>query len=166
MSATVTENVTLVDKAFENIPITLTPRAVEEVKFHLEQLGESEGSTRLRIYVAGGGCSGLQYGMALDPDQDETDTVIPTLMQFERDGETVKELIPAFECIVDPMSLKYIKGSIVDYVETPMGGGFKVENPNAVRSCGCGSSFSTDDETAEGMLDTRVGGGCGSCGSH
>ncbi|GAB4456044.1 MAG: iron-sulfur cluster insertion protein ErpA [Armatimonadaceae bacterium] len=147
---------------FDSVPITLTPRAVEEVKFHLEQLGETEGNTRLRIYVAGGGCSGLQYGMALDPEQDETDTVIPTLMQTEQDGGIAKEFIPAFECIVDPMSLKYIKGSIVDYVETPMGGGFKVENPNAVRSCGCGSSFSTEEDESGQTLT----GGCGSCGSR
>lgn len=149
----------------DTIPITLTPRAADAVKGHLEQLGEAEGATRLRIYVAGGGCSGLQYGMALDPEQDETDTVIPTLVQFERDGDTVKQFENSFEVIIDPMSLKYIKGSIVDYVETPMGGGFKVENPNAVRACGCGSSFSTGEEGADG-LDTRAGGGCGSCGSH
>lgn len=146
----------------ETVPITLTPRAAEEVKGHLEQLGESEGATRLRIYVAGGGCSGLQYGMALDPERDETDTIIPTLVQFERDGETVREFDRSFELIVDPMSLKYIKGSVVDYVETPMGGGFKVENPNAVRSCGCGSSFSTEEDEA----GQTVTGGCGSCRSH
>jgi iron-sulfur cluster assembly accessory protein len=152
------------DAAFDmdTVPLTLTPRAASEVKGHLEQLGEAEGTTRLRIYVAGGGCSGLQYGMALDPERDETDTVIPTLVQFERDGETVKEFERAFEVIVDPMSLKYITGSVVDYVETPMGGGFKVENPNATRSCGCGSSFSTEEDAA----GQTVTGGCGSCRSH
>ncbi|MEI6430620.1 MAG: iron-sulfur cluster assembly accessory protein, partial [bacterium] len=55
-----------------------------------------------------------------------------------------------------------INGSVVDYVTTPMGGGFKVENPNAVKSCGCGSSFSTDEDAAGQTLT----GGCGSCGSH
>jgi len=67
--------------------------------------------------------------------------------------------------VVDNVSIKYLKGSVVDYITTDMGGGFKIENPNAVKSCGCGSSFSADDETAGG-LETSAGGGCGSCGCH
>ena len=64
--------------------------------------------------------------------------------------------------VVDPLSVNYIKGASVDYVEDVMGGGFKIENPNAVRSCGCGSSFSTEEEAGESS-----GGGCGSgCGCH
>lgn len=125
-------------------PILLTSRAAQEVKDILEQQGNPEG-VRLRIYVQGGGCSGLQYGMALDENVEEDD-------QFFGDKDV--------EVVIDPMSLKYIFGSIVDYVTTPMGGGFKVENPNAVRGCGCGSSFSTEENAG------TVTGGCGSCSAH
>lgn len=127
-------------------PITLTDRAAQEVKDILEQQGNPE-DVALRIYVAGGGCSGLQYGMALDENVEEGD-------QFFTDKDV--------RVVIDPMSLKYITGATVDYVTTAMGGGFKVENPNATRACGCGSSFSTEDD-AEGRTLT---GGCGSCGSH
>jgi len=127
-------------------PIILTDRASQEVLDILEQQGNPEG-VALRVYVAGGGCSGLQYGMALDENVEEGD-------QFFSDKNV--------KIVIDPMSLKYIFGSIVDYVTTPMGGGFKVENPNAVKACGCGSSFSTEDDASGGT----VTGGCGSCGSH
>ena len=127
-------------------PIILTDRASQEVLDILEQQGNPDG-VALRVYVAGGGCSGLQYGMALDENVEEGD-------QFFSDKNV--------KIVIDPMSLKYIYGSIVDYVTTPMGGGFKVENPNAVKSCGCGSSFSTEDDASGGT----VTGGCGSCGSH
>jgi iron-sulfur cluster assembly accessory protein len=130
-------------------PINLTDNAAQEVRDILEQQGNPEG-VALRIYVAGGGCSGLQYGMALDENVEEGDQF------FQDKGVSV---------VIDPMSLKYITGSIVDYVTTPMGGGFKVENPNATKSCGCGSSFSTGEEGMDG-LETSSGGGCGSCGSH
>ena len=131
--------------ATDENPIMLTERAAQEVRDILEQQGGGN-DLALRVYVAGGGCSGLQYGMALDESFDETD-------EFFSDRD--------IRLVIDPMSLRYIKGSIVDYVTTPMGGGFKVENPNAVRSCGCGSSFSTEED-AEGKTLT---GGCGSCGS-
>src|SRR4028119_1544753 len=113
-------------------PIVLTDRAAQEVSDILEQQGNPEG-VALRVYVAGGGCSGLQYGMALDENVEEGDS-------FFEDKD--------IRVVIDPMSLKYITGSVVDYVETAMGGGFKVENPNAVKACGCGSSFSTADDEA------------------
>ena len=127
-------------------PISLTERAAQEVRDILEQQGNPD-DVSLRIYVAGGGCSGLQYGMALDENTEEGDAFFT-----DRDVRVV----------IDPMSLRYITGSVVDYVETPMGGGFKVENPNATKSCGCGSSFSTE----EGYDGPTVTTGCGSCGSH
>jgi iron-sulfur cluster assembly protein len=141
-------------------PIALTARAAQEVKDILEEQGNPEG-VALRVYVAGGGCSGLQYGMALDENIEEGDQMFPAYVQYthEVSGEVTHEVDSTFGVVIDPMSLKYIVGSIVDYVTTPMGGGFKVENPNAVRSCGCGSSFSTEDD-AEGRTVT---GGCGSC---
>lgn len=129
-------------------PLTITAVAAEEVKALVAQ--QERDDLALRVYVAGGGCSGLQYGMALDENVEPGDEV------FEVSG---------IKCIVDATSLRYLSGSVVDYITTDMGGGFKIENPNAVKSCGCGSSFSTEDGEAEG-LDTRAGGGCGSCGSH
>jgi iron-sulfur cluster assembly protein len=143
-------------------PVSLTERAATEVRDILEQQGNPEG-VALRIYVAGGGCSGLQYGMALDENVEEGDELFPAYVKYASEGgEEYHTVDASFQVIIDPMSLKYITGSIVDYVTTPMGGGFKVENPNAVRSCGCGSSFSTEDDD-EGRTLT---GGCGSCGSH
>ena len=105
--------------------LTITPAAADKVRELLEQ--ENDTSLALRIFVAGGGCSGLQYGMTLDEEQ-EGDTVISQ-------GE--------FKVLVDEMSLGYINGCEVDYVDSLMGAGFTVNNPNAVSSCGCGHSFKT-----------------------
>ena len=105
--------------------LTITPAGGDKVRELLEQ--ENDPSLALRIFVAGGGCSGLQYGMTLDEEQDG-DTVITQ-------GE--------FKVLVDEMSLGYINGSEVDYVDSLMGAGFTVNNPNAVSSCGCGHSFKT-----------------------
>src|SRR5438445_10564044 len=107
--------------------ITMTPTAVVKVKELLQQ--ENDPSLGLRIFVAGGGCSGLQYGMTLDEEQ-EGDTVIG---------------VSGFKVFVDEMSVGYITGSEVDYVDSLMGAGFAVNNPNAVSSCGCGHSFKTAD---------------------
>lgn len=109
----------------ETTVINMTPTALEKVQELLTQ--ENDPSLGLRIFVAGGGCSGLQYGMTLDEEQ-EGDTLIPQ-------GD--------FKVFVDEMSLEYIKGSQVDYVDSLMGAGFTVNNPNAVSSCGCGHSFRT-----------------------
>ncbi len=105
--------------------LSITPSASEKVRELLAQ--ENDPSLGLRIFVAGGGCSGLQYGMTLDEEQ-EGDTVISQ-------GN--------FKVLVDEMSLSYINGSQVDYVDSLMGAGFTVNNPNAVSSCGCGHSFKT-----------------------
>jgi iron-sulfur cluster assembly accessory protein len=115
----------------ETSVINMTPTALEKVQELLTQ--ENDPSLGLRIFVAGGGCSGLQYGMTLDEEQ-EGDTLIPQ-------GD--------FKVFVDEMSLEYIKGSQVDYVDSLMGAGFTVNNPNAVSSCGCGHSFRTADGGGE-----------------
>ena len=122
--------------ATETSVITMTSTAADKVRELLKQ--ENDPGLGLRIFVAGGGCSGLQYGMTLDEEQ-EGDTVIGV-------GE--------FNMCVDEMSVGYITGSEVDYVDSLMGAGFAVNNPNAVSSCGCGHSF----KTAEG------GGEAKSCG--
>lgn len=103
--------------------LTLTPTAVEKVKAVLSQRGENGG---LRIAVVGGGCSGFQYQMTIDKDSNEEDKIV------EQDG---------IRMFIDPRSLLYLDGTIVDYVETLTGAGFKFDNPNARGSCGCGESF-------------------------
>jgi len=119
--------------------ITLTPAAAEAVRGLLEKRN-LEGYA-LRVFISGGGCSGFQYGMALEANIREQDLVA------EFDGVKV---------VVDEVSIEYLRGANVDYVEDVMGSGFKIENPNAISSCGCGSSFRTKDGEA--------GGGCSSCG--
>lgn len=113
--------------AVETSIIAMTPTAADKVHELLAQ--ENDPSLGLRIFVAGGGCSGLQYGMTLDEEQ-EGDTVIA---------------VGGFNVLVDEMSVGYITGSEVDYVDSLMGAGFTVNNPNAVSSCGCGHSFKTAD---------------------
>ncbi len=88
-------------------------------------LGAEDGAA-LRISVKGGGCSGFQYAFDIDRTRAEDDLVV------ERDGAVI---------LVDPVSLEYMKGSEVDFVDDLMGQSFKVKNPNAVASCGCGVSF-------------------------
>lgn len=105
--------------------ITITSAAAEKVRELLDAEGNPE--LGLRIFVAGGGCSGLQYGMTLDEAQD-SDSI------FETQGVRV---------LIDEMSAEYISGSEVDYVDSLMGAGFTVNNPNAVSTCGCGHSFKT-----------------------
>ncbi len=118
--------------------LSITPAASEKVHELLKQ--ENDPSLGLRIFVAGGGCSGLQYGMTLDEAQDG-DTIISQ-------GD--------FNVLVDEMSLGYIHSGEVDYVDSLMGAGFTVNNPNAVSSCGCGHSF----KTAEGSGEAKSC-GCG-----
>ena len=111
--------------------INMTPAAADKVHELLAQ--ENDPSLALRVFVAGGGCSGLQYGMTLDEEQ-EGDTVIP------QNG---------FNVLVDEMSMGYIDGSEIDYVDSLMGAGFTGNNPNAVSSCGCGHSFKTAGGSGE-----------------
>ncbi|HLH79888.1 MAG TPA: iron-sulfur cluster insertion protein ErpA [Chthonomonas sp.] len=126
-----------------NPGIVLTERAAQEIRGLLESQGKADAA--LRVFVQGGGCSGLSYGMAIDDVVEEDD--------FVYDCHGVK-------VVVDSLSIQYIKGSSIDYVEDVMGGGFKIDNPNAIRTCGCGSSFATE-EAGEGDADSGCGSGCG-----
>ena len=119
--------------------VNMTPAAADKVRELLAQ--ENDPSLALRVFVAGGGCSGLQYGMTLDEEQD---------------GDTVIR-ISEFNILVDEMSVGYIDGSEIDYVDSLMGAGFTVNNPNAVSSCGCGHSF----KTASGGGGEAKSCGCG-----
>ncbi len=124
--------------------VTVTPAALTVIRTLLEQ--RNIPGYALRVFVSGGGCSGLQYGMAFEQAPREFDCVV--------DYDDVK-------LVIDPTSLMYLQGANIDYVDSLMGGGFRVDNPNAVSSCGCGHSFRTgeDAEASEG------GCGCGSGGS-
>ena len=119
--------------------LSITPAAAGKVRELLEQ--ENDPTLALRVFVAGGGCSGLQYGMTLDEEQDGDTLIVQS----------------GIKVLVDEMSLGYINGSQVDYVDSLMGAGFTVNNPNAVSSCGCGHSF----KTAEGGGDEARSCGCG-----
>ena len=120
--------------------VSLTPTAVAAVK-DLIARKNLEGYA-LRIFVSGGGCSGFQYGMAFEGNIREEDH------QWEYSGVKV---------VVDEISIDYLRGATVDYVDNVMGAGFKIENPNALSSCGCGNSFRTKNEGSEGG---SCGGGC------
>jgi iron-sulfur cluster assembly protein len=100
------------------------------------------------VFVAGGGCSGLSYGMAFESNIQEYDTVVEV-------GDGVR-------VVIDDTSLMYLQGATIDYVDSLMGGGFRIDNPNAVSTCGCGHSFRTSNS---GDTDEDYGhGGCSSCG--
>jgi iron-sulfur cluster assembly accessory protein len=109
-----------------NPAIELTPKAVEMVKRTRAKEGLGDGYG-LRVSVVGGGCSGFQYSMNFDVERNESDTVV----QF--DGVDV---------LIDEVSLPYVAGTTLDFVEGLHGAGFKFNNPKAARICGCGSSFS------------------------
>ena len=113
-------------EATTSLPITVTDSAVAKVRFFAEQNEEYKGKA-FRVFVEGGGCSGFQYGFAFDD---------------KRDGDQTFD-IGGLEVLIDPMSLQYLAGSTVDFVEDMRGAGFTVNNPNAKTSCGCGSSFNS-----------------------
>jgi iron-sulfur cluster assembly accessory protein len=122
--------------------VTLTTTAVEKLGGILEQKG-LVGTHSLRVFVRGGGCGGMQYGMTFDQPREDDEV-------YEQSGLSV---------IVDPTSLFYMDGANIDYVDNLMGGGFHIENPQATSSCGCGSSFRTSkSHTGEEMPS--------SCGHH
>ncbi len=103
--------------------ITITPKAAEQIK--TMQREQSLTGKALRVYVDAGGCSGMEYGMAFDEKKPD-DTVAA------QDG---------VEVVIDPMSLSFLKGSTIDYMDSLQGSGFKIHNPNVHSTCGCGRSF-------------------------
>lgn len=110
--------------------VTITDIAAIKIK----ELLVEENKKYLRIFVQGGGCSGFQYGMVLANDGSEE--------HDRKDSEEPIE-IKEISVIIDPISLAYLKGSTVDFVDDLVGGGFKINNPNAKSTCGCGQSFQT-----------------------
>src|SRR5438034_11662489 len=104
--------------------LSMTDKAAVKARELFEQKGVTEGA--LRVFVAGGGCSGYQYGMALARSAEDDDIVI------EQSGVRI---------LIDPESAQYLQGAEIDYVEDIMKSGFSIFNPNATKGCACGSSF-------------------------
>ena len=104
--------------------VSLTESAAGHIKSMLAGQPENAGKT-LRIYVEGGGCSGMQYGMVFDEKRDDD-------LACESFGVPV---------LVDPFSANYVRGTVIDFIDALTGGGFKISNPTARQSCGCGKSF-------------------------
>ncbi|RPI33436.1 MAG: iron-sulfur cluster insertion protein ErpA [Chloroflexota bacterium] len=121
--------------------ITLTPAAANVVQDLITK--RNLDGYALRVYVSGGGCSGFQYGMALEGNVRENDTVIEEF---------------GVKLVIDEISINYLRGAKIDYVDEIMGSGFKIENPNAVSSCGCGNSFRTANDADAGESSAS---GCG-----
>ena len=127
--------------------VDITDTAAEIIMQTIEDADEDD--LYLSFYVAGGGCSGLQYGLALCNGEPEIDDVIV----FSK----------GIKIAIDKSSAKYVNGCVIDYVtmeNNAMGNGFKVNNPNAVKSCGCGKSFSADEND---MSNLNNGSGCSNC---
>ncbi len=110
--------------------ITFTEKGAEKVQEFLASQSAGVETSGLRVGVRGGGCSGFQYALAFDS---------------QRDGDEIFE-DHGLRILVDTPSLPYVKGAVVDYVEGLQGAGFKVENPNVIAACGCGSSFRVAEE--------------------
>jgi iron-sulfur cluster assembly protein len=110
--------------------VNITEAAALQIKDMMKQNGE-EGSL-LRVAVKGGGCSGLSYGMGFVPEKEEND------LYFELHGIKV---------VVNSDDAAILNGTVIDYKQSMMGGGFTIDNPNAIATCGCGSSFRTATET-------------------
>ncbi|MBX3513734.1 MAG: iron-sulfur cluster insertion protein ErpA [Xanthobacteraceae bacterium] len=104
--------------------VTVTESAIRKIA---AILGSEKEPAVLRVSVEGGGCSGFQYKFDIQRAAETEDTVIA------RDGATV---------VIDPVSLQYLAGSQIDYADELIGAAFKIDNPNATASCGCGTSFS------------------------
>lgn len=112
-------------ETYEGAAMTLTVNAAKKVNALVSE--EGKPGLKLRVYVTGGGCSGFQYGFSFDEAVNEDDTVITN---------------SGAELLVDPLSIQYLTGSKVDYVEGLQGSRFVVQNPLATTTCGCGMSFS------------------------
>lgn len=104
--------------------IDITESAVKRLSTLLKD--EEDKNTKLRIYITGGGCSGFQYGFTFDNNKSDDDLII------EKESVSI---------VVDPMSMQYLIGSVLDFTEGLEGSRFVIKNPNAKATCGCGSSF-------------------------
>jgi iron-sulfur cluster insertion protein len=115
----------VMNAATEMSPFIFSDSAANKVKALIEEEGNPD--LKLRVFVTGGGCSGFQYGFTFDEVTNEDDMVM------QKNGVTL---------LIDPMSMQYMMGAEIDYTEGLEGAQFVIRNPNAVSTCGCGSSFS------------------------
>jgi iron-sulfur cluster assembly accessory protein len=111
--------------------LILTDSAIDRIKALLVKEGKPEAG--LRLYISGGGCAGMSYGMSIDDSLSNDDAIVRTR---------------GVKVIVDKLSLIYLRGSKIDYVENLQTSGFQIDNPNAASSCGCGLSFKATKEAA------------------
>ncbi|MFZ4812924.1 MAG: HesB/IscA family protein [Phototrophicaceae bacterium] len=133
----------LIDLQIQTNVVEVTASAADTIQNLLVQ--RQIPNHALRVFVSGGGCSGMQYGMAFEAAPRESDCVIEV-----RDGVRL---------LIDSTSMMYLEGATIDFVDSLMGGGFRIDNPNAVSSCGCGHSFKTKDDGSTSEA------GCSTC-SH
>ena len=126
--------------------VSLTQTAAEKIRGLQAEEPEGEAAV-LRIAIQGGGCSGFEYALGFDTGAQEGDETLDWY------GVTV---------VVDPLSKPYLAGATIDFVDTLQESGFKIDNPNAGSSCGCGHSFQPAEEVEHEHTD--AGGGCGSGG--
>jgi iron-sulfur cluster insertion protein len=120
-----TQTITPETPAVTEALINVTEAAASKIRELLAEEGKNESG--LRVFVQGGGCSGFQYGLMIEESGGVGDQL------FESNG---------VKLFIDPVSISYLRGAEVDFVDTITGGGFTIKNPNATSTCGCGSSFS------------------------
>jgi iron-sulfur cluster assembly protein len=137
----------IIERPVETL-LTLTPTAAVKVRELMAEEPEGE-ATVLRVAIQGGGCSGFQYGLGFDSGPAEGD------VELELEGVPV---------VVDPHSAPYLQGAVIDFLNGLQESGFKIDNPNAVSSCGCGHSFQVEE--GEELPEGTSAGGCGSGCSH
>ena len=122
-------------ESIEQASINFTVNAADKVATLIED--EGNPNLNLRVYITGGGCSGFQYGFTFDEKQNEDDTVIE---------QTASKSNKIIKLLIDSMSFQYLNHAEIDFVQGIQGEQFVIRNPNAKTTCGCGSSFSVDDE--------------------
>jgi iron-sulfur cluster assembly protein len=126
----------------ETSTISITSAAADRIRSLMQEKQLNDHA--LRVFISGGGCSGYQYGMAFEGNPREDD---------------IQVSYAGIQVVIDPMSYGHLAGSKIDYVEDLMGGGFHIDNPNAVSTCGCGHSFQAEGKPAE--AEAHTGGACG-----
>jgi iron-sulfur cluster assembly protein len=131
-----------------DVLLDLTPLAAEKVKELMASEPDADALV-LRVAIQGGGCSGFQYGLGFDSGVAEGDHEL---------------MLEGVRVVVDPFSAPYLQGAKIDYLNGLQESGFKIENPNAVSSCGCGHSFQVEE--GEDLPEGTQMGGCGSGCSH
>jgi iron-sulfur cluster assembly accessory protein len=130
--------------------VSLTPTAASKIKQLMAEEPDG-GELVLRVAIQGGGCSGFQYGLGFDTAPADGDEVL------EQEGVRV---------VIDPISAPYLRGATIDFLSGLQESGFKIDNPNATASCGCGHSFQVEEGEGEDPGAHAAGGACGSGCSH